>query len=152
MTGWRLGWITAPAEFEATFAMLTEFNIAGPPGFIQQAGERMIVDGEPDVALLIQRLEEGYTRVETCLASLPSVRFVCPEGAFYCFFAVEGMADSVAFAKSLLHESKVGLAPGLAFGAAGEGYLRLCYAQPASVLDTAVERLAVALSRRGRSH
>lgn len=65
--------------------MLTEFNIAGPPGFIQQAGERMIMDGESDVALLNQRLQVGYARVEVCLVTIPSVRFVRPEGAFYCF-------------------------------------------------------------------
>ncbi len=147
MTGWRLGWITAPAELEATLAMLTEFNIAGPAGIIQQAGERMIVDGESEIALLTQRLQDGYTRVESCLSGIPSVRFVRPEGAFYCFFAVEGMTDSLAFAKDLLHLAKVGLAPGIAFGPAGEGYLRLCYAQPTSVLDAALERLVDTLSR-----
>lgn len=147
MTGWRLGWITAPVELEATLAMLTEFNIAGPPGFLQQAGERMIIDGESEVRLLNQRLQAGYAQVESYLQAISSVRFVQPEGAFYCFFAVDGMDDSVAFATTLLHEAKVGLAPGKAFGPAGEGYLRLCYAQPVSVLEPALERLASVLMR-----
>ncbi|MGQ7847556.1 pyridoxal phosphate-dependent aminotransferase [Granulosicoccus sp. 3-233] len=147
MTGWRLGWITAPAELESTFAMLTEFNIAGPPGFIQHAGERMIIAGEPEVALLRQRLQAGYERVEDALNSLPGVRFVQPDGAFYCFFAVNGMRDSLEFARSLLHTARVGLAPGIAFGTAGEGYLRLCYAQPVELLDDALERLVVELRR-----
>ncbi|ASJ70967.1 Aspartate aminotransferase [Granulosicoccus antarcticus IMCC3135] len=147
MTGWRLGWITAPAELEATFAMLTEFNIAGPSGIIQQAGERMIIDGESEVELLTQRLQAGYAQVEACLEAIPTVRFVRPEGAFYCFFAVDGMSDSVSFAKTLLHDAKVGLAPGRAFGPAGEGYLRLCYAQPSSTLEPALERLRRALTR-----
>ncbi len=56
------------------------------------------------------------------------------------------MTDSLSFAKALLHDAKVGLAPGIAFGPAGEGYLRLCYAQPVSILDDALERLAVSLS------
>lgn len=147
MTGWRLGWIAAPAELEATFAMLTEFNIAGPSGIIQQAGERMIIDGEPEVELLNQRLQAGYAQVEACLKSIPTVRFVRPEGAFYCFFAVDGVSDSVSFAKRLLHDAKVGLAPGRAFGSAGEGYLRLCYAQPSATLEPALERLRTALIR-----
>jgi len=45
MTGWRLGWITAPKEMEAVLAMLTEFNIAGPAGFIQAAGSEMLKSG-----------------------------------------------------------------------------------------------------------
>lgn len=147
MTGWRLGWITAPAELESTFAMLTEFNIAGPAGFIQQAGERMITDGEPEITLLGERLQAGYARVEGALSELPTVRFIQPEGAFYCFFAVDGMQDSLAFAKSLLHTARVGLAPGIAFGDVGEGFLRLCYAQPVDVLDGALGRLVAELRR-----
>lgn len=56
------------------------------------------------------------------------------------------MSDSLSFAKALLHDVKVGLAQGIAFGPAGEGYLRLCYALPVSILEAALERLAVALS------
>lgn len=147
MTGWRLGWITAPAELEATFAMLTEFNIAGPAGFIQQAGQRMIVDGEPEVALLNERLQAGYACVEKALSNVPAVRFIQPEGAFYCFFSVHGMSDSLSFAEQLLHSAKVGLAPGVAFGPSGEGYLRLCYAQPVELLDAALDRLTTELKK-----
>ena len=56
------------------------------------------------------------------------------------------MTDSLTFAKDLLHHAKVGLAPGIAFGPAGEGYLRLCYAQPAYILEAALERLVEPLS------
>lgn len=52
-----------------------------------------------------------------------------PEGAFYAFLRVTGVTDSAAFAKELLARTKVGLAPGSAFGAMGEGYLRLCFAR-----------------------
>lgn len=147
MTGWRLGWITAPAALESTLAMLSEFNIAGPAGFIQQAGEYMIRHGESEVTLLRQRLQLGYQRVHDSLNDLPAVTFVPPDGAFYCFFAVDGVRDSLALARSLLHSSGVGLAPGVAFGASGEGFLRLCYAQPDEVLEPALERLSTALGQ-----
>ncbi len=55
MTGWRLGWITAPAELAPTFEMLTEYNIAGPAGFIQRAGVVAVQDGEPFVRETVAR-------------------------------------------------------------------------------------------------
>ena len=67
--------------------------------------------------------------------------FIEPDGAFYCFFSVAGLTDSLGFAHAILQHTKVGLAPGLAFGPAGEGYLRLCYAQDEPVLNEAFDRL-----------
>ena len=55
MTGWRLGWITAPAALAPCFEMLTEYNIAGPPGFVQRAGIVAVQDGEPFVAEIVAR-------------------------------------------------------------------------------------------------
>ena len=65
-----------------------------------------------------------------------------PDGAFYAFFAVDGVADSLAFALELADRAKVGLAPGRAFGPAGEGYLRLCFARAAAPLQEALDRMA----------
>ena len=141
MTGWRLGWIVAPAGLEATLAMLTEFNIAGAPGFVQAAGIAVLRDGEPDVALLQQRLGSLRPLVGQHLAGVPGIRYFEPEGAFYSFFGVEGMTDSVATAKQILATCGVGLAPGRAFGPNGEGHLRLCFAQPPETLTSALERL-----------
>ena len=142
MTGWRLGWIIAPAGLEATLAMLTEFNIAGAPGFVQAAGIAVLRDGEPDVALLQQRLGSLRPLVGQHLNGVPGVHYFEPEGAFYSFFGVDGMTDSVATAKHILATCGVGLAPGRAFGPNGEGHLRLCFAQPPETLTTALERLA----------
>ncbi len=66
----------------------------------------------------------------------------------YLFLRVEGCTDSLTLAKSLLHAAGVGLAPGAAFGAGGEGHLRLCFAQSEARLRTACTRLAQALSER----
>jgi aspartate/methionine/tyrosine aminotransferase len=75
------------------------------------------------------------------LQRFEDISFIEPDGAFYCFFSIRGLTDSLAFAHALLEQTKVGLAPGLAFGPAGEGYLRLCYAQDEPVLDEAFDRL-----------
>ena len=141
MTGWRLGWITAPAALEKTFAHLTEFNIACPAGFIQEAGLAMIEQGEAEVSLLQHRLSKALTLTRSRLKHLAGVSFIEPDGAFYCFFSVRGLTDSLAFAHAILEQTKVGLAPGLAFGPAGEGYLRLCYAQDEQILNEAFDRL-----------
>jgi aspartate/methionine/tyrosine aminotransferase len=141
MTGWRLGWITAPKEMEAVLAMLTEFNIAGPAGFIQAAGSEMLKSGEGEVAILRNRLSDAYALTAKRLTNIPRLNFIEPEGAFYCLFRVEGIKDSLSLAKDLCQKAKVGLAPGIAFGPEGEGCLRLCYAQPSEVLNTAFDRL-----------
>lgn len=142
MTGWRLGWIVAPASLEAPLAMLTEYNIAGAPGFVQAAGIAVLRDGEPDVALLQQRLGALRPLVGEHLNGVPGIHYLETEGAFYSFLGVDGMTDSVAVAKHILANCGVGLAPGLAFGPHGEGHLRLCFAQRPGTLTEALERLA----------
>jgi aspartate/methionine/tyrosine aminotransferase len=146
MTGWRLGWIVAPAELEAPLAALTEYNIACAPPFVQAAGVAMLREGEPEVALLRQRLGEAYSVTAERLSAMRRVSFIESQGAFYSFFAVEGLTDSLGFAKQLVRETLVGLAPGIAFGTMGEGYLRLCYAQPVDRLNEAFDRLEMALA------
>jgi aspartate aminotransferase len=74
------------------------------------------------------------------------IGMIKPKGAFYAFFSVEGESDSLALAKRILHEAGVGLAPGTAFGAAGEGYLRLCFAASPARLNEAIDRLERILS------
>ena len=64
-----------------------------------------------------------------------------PDGAFYLFPRIEGLTDSFAFCRRLLEETRVGLAPGVAFGAGGEGSIRICYAADLSILEPALERL-----------
>lgn len=141
MTGWRAGWLVVPPALEETIAMLNEFNLSGPSGFIQKGCLAVVREGEAEVALLKSRLEEGYEVVAEGLKTIPGVDFIRPDGAFYCFFRVEGLTDSLSLAKRILTETKVGLAPGIAFSPKCDGFLRLCYAQPKSVLVEAFERL-----------
>ncbi len=64
-----------------------------------------------------------------------------PDGAFYLFPKIDGLTDSFEFCRRLLMETKVGLAPGVAFGAGGEGSVRICYAADRSILEPAMDRL-----------
>jgi aspartate/methionine/tyrosine aminotransferase len=141
MTGWRLGWMTSPANFGDMLAKLIQFNTSGSPAFLQYGALAAIVDGEDFLASMVERCRAGGEIVFQRLAALPRVRIARPEATFYAFFAVDGMTDSLAFAKRLVTENKVGLAPGSAFGLGGEGYLRLCFAQSPERLVQAIDRM-----------
>jgi aspartate/methionine/tyrosine aminotransferase len=69
-----------------------------------------------------------------------------PAGAFYLFFSVDGETDTRRLALRLIDEAGIGLAPGKAFGAGGEGFLRLCFAREGAQIDVAMRRLATALA------
>lgn len=141
MTGWRLGWLVAPLALEAKLGQLTEFNTSSTAGFVQEAGRAAIEQGECEVISLREKLSNGYAIAASNLSRFERVNFIQPDGAFYCFFKVDGMSNSFDAALDIMNKSNVGLAPGIAFGAQGEGYLRLCYAQPADVLHQAFQRL-----------
>ena len=142
MTGWRLGWIVARKDLVARATMLNEFMVSHAPSFTQRAGETALLWGEQ----ILAEMHAGYrANRDFCLAALRSIRGVTipkPDGAFYLFPRIDGLKDSFGFCKRLLLETKVGLAPGVAFGAGGEGSVRICYAAERSILEPAMERLA----------
>ncbi len=142
MTGWRLGWITAPVALMPALGKISEFNVSCSPPFVQRAGIAAIEHGEAFIAETMARYREARDLACARLASIPGVSVPVPGGAMYCFFAVEACRDSLALTRRLLHEGRVGLAPGRAFGASGEGCLRLCFAVARARLEQACERIA----------
>jgi aspartate/methionine/tyrosine aminotransferase len=80
------------------------------------------------------------------LQTMPDVRVALPRGGMYAFFRVEGQSDSLAYAKQLVTAHGLGLAPGVAFGAEAEGWLRWCFAtQDLARLRDGLARLSSAL-------
>jgi aspartate/methionine/tyrosine aminotransferase len=79
---------------------------------------------------------------------MPGLKVPQAEGAFFLFPKIEGVSDSFEFCRELLMKSKVGLAPGVAFGEGGEGSVRICYAADRTILDPALERLDSFLRNR----
>ena len=141
MTGWRLGWITAPAALLDDLAKLMEFNIAAATTFVQHAGAAALRDGDDYVHGLVERLRRRRDLVCQRLAGLSRVRIATPDAALYAFFALDGMTDSFQFCVDLVRKTGVGLAPGSAFGPAGRGYLRLCFASSDDSLREALDRI-----------
>jgi aspartate/methionine/tyrosine aminotransferase len=141
MTGWRLGWLTLPADLLPVMEKLVEFNTSGSPTFLQHAAIAAIRDGEPFLASFVARCREARDIAIDALSRCRRVEVARPEGAFYAFPRIDGVTDSLAFAKEVLARAKVGLAPGSAFGPMGEGYLRLCFARDPAQVAAAVDRL-----------
>ena len=90
---------------------------------------------------MLDRLKQNRDLCLQALGGIPGVTVPKPDGAFYLFPRIDGMADSFGFCRRLLEETRVGLAPGVAFGAGGEGSIRICYAAEQSILEPAMERL-----------
>ena len=141
MTGWRLGWLTAPTDLLPTLEKLVEFNTSGAPTFLQHAAIAAIRDGEPFVAEFVARCHAARDIAIEALQGCRRVEAARPAGAFYAFPRIDGMTDSLAFAKEALYRAKVGVAPGSAFGPMGEGHLRLCFARDPREIAAAMERL-----------
>jgi aspartate aminotransferase len=141
MTGWRLGWMVLPPDLLPIFEKLIEFNTSGSPTFLQHAAIAAIREGEPFIRRFVARCRDAREAAIAGLQSCRRVEIARPEGAFYAFFRVDGVGDSAEFAKRLLATTKIGLAPGSAFGMVGEGHLRLCFARDPAAIAAAVERL-----------
>jgi aspartate aminotransferase len=146
MTGWRLGWVVAPPAFGPVLEKMTEFNIANAPSVAQYAGIVALAEGEPFIREMVDRYRLARDLTVQRLGAMPRVDLIRPDGAFYAFLAVDGVTDSLAFARTLLAETRVGLAPGIAFGDLGEGRLRLCFANSPERLSAAFDRIEPYLS------
>ena len=142
MTGWRVGWLIARRDLAQKATQLNEFIISHAPSFAQKAAETALAEGEAELLCMLQRLKQNRDLCLDALRSMPGVTVPAPDGAFYLFPKIDGLTDSFGFCRNLLEESKVGLAPGVAFGAGGEGSVRICYAAGREILEPAMERLA----------
>jgi aspartate/methionine/tyrosine aminotransferase len=141
MTGWRLGWIVAPRELTPDLATLLEYNTSCAPSFVQRAGVVAIEQGEVVIAHTRARLRKARDFLVGELNAIPGVEAALPPGAMYSFFRVPGADDSLAFCKRLVAEAGLGLAPGIAFGPEGEGFVRWCFASDEARLAHGIERL-----------
>jgi len=142
MTGWRLGYLIARHDLARKATQLNEFIVSHAPSFTQKAGETAMAEGEDELLRMLERLRDNRQLCLDSLRGLSGITVPSPAGAFYLFPRIDGLTDSFAFCKRLLEETRVGLAPGVAFGAGGEGSVRICYAAERSILEPALERFA----------
>lgn len=142
MTGWRLGYAAAPEAILEQMLKIHQFAIMCAPTTSQYAAVEALRNGAPDV----KKMRDAYNqRRRFLLNEFEKIGFDCftPYGAFYTFPSIKkfGMSSD-EFAERLLKEQKVAVVPGTAFGACGEGYLRISYAYSIEDLKLALERIA----------
>jgi aspartate/methionine/tyrosine aminotransferase len=145
MTGWRLGWLTHPAALGDQFAKLVQINTSGAPAFLQKGAIAAVERGDGFVDEMVERCRAGGELVFQRLSAMPRVKIARPEAAFYAFFSVDGVEDTLSFCKTLAQKHKVGLAPGEAFGPGGQGNVRLCFASSAERLSRGLDRIEAAV-------
>ncbi|MFS8973819.1 pyridoxal phosphate-dependent aminotransferase [Cupriavidus necator] len=147
MTGWRLGWLVAPASLMDDMSKLIEYNTSCAPSFVQQAGITAVKEGDAFVRDFVAGLKDSRDHLVRGLAALPGIDVKAPPGAMYLFFSMPGAEDSLSLCKALVRDAGLGLAPGVAFGPEGEGFVRWCYACDTARLDEGLRRLRGYLAR-----
>lgn len=141
MTGWRLGWVAAPAPIAEALMKVHQYVMMSAPTASQYAAIAALDEGEAFVTEMVAEynrrrrlIVDGFRAV-----GLPTFE---PRGAFYAFpdIRVTGLT-SLEFSELLLTEERVAVVPGSAFGACGEGHVRACYASGFEQIERALERI-----------
>jgi aspartate/methionine/tyrosine aminotransferase len=149
MTGFRLGYLIAPSpEAARRLQILAQNLFISASEFVQRAGIAALAEGEPTLRAMRERYARQRGRMLAGLARIGLRVHAPPAGAFYVLADARHLdGDSLRLAFRLLDEAHVAVTPGVDFGAAAEGFLRLCYAVSDATLDEALERLARVLAR-----
>ena len=147
MTGWRMGWIHAPRALTQPMENLIQYSTSGVAVFLQRAGVAALTEAGWFADHMVERARRGREVVSEALNGLDRITYAPPDGAFYAFFRVDGLASSREAAFKLIDEAGVGTAPGTAFGGNGEGFVRVCFARSESSLADAMTRLVAFLQR-----
>lgn len=147
MTGWRIGWITHPEELSSHIAKLVQITTTGVPEFLQDGLITALQNYKIITNELRINLKKSRDIMFNRLVSWNQVECSVPNAAFYAFFKVKGVKDSLEFSKKLILETNVGVAPGIAFGQSGEGHIRICFAAKESFINQIMDRLEPILNK-----
>ena len=148
MTGWRVAFAAAPPEILGAMVKIHQYTMLCAPGPSQAAAiEALKTDDR-----VVDDMVTAYNhRRRLLVKGLNDMGLRCfePRGAFYAFPSIKSTGlSSDEFAESLLKEERVAVVPGSAFGAAGEGYVRCCYAVSTGEIEEALERMRRFVRRR----
>ncbi len=141
MTGWRLGYAMAPAPIMQQMVKIHQYCIMSAPTISQYAAVYAMTNGDADTQMMRQSYDR---RRKYLLRRFEEMHIPCfePKGAFYIFPNItEFGMSSEEFALELLRREKVAVVPGSAFGACGEGFLRISYAYSLDDLRVAFDRI-----------
>ncbi|EGE59322.1 UNVERIFIED_ORG: aspartate/methionine/tyrosine aminotransferase [Rhizobium esperanzae] len=141
MTGWRVGWIVAPPEMGQVLENLIQYSTSGVAQFMQKGAVAALDQGDDFVRANIAKAARSRDILCDALVATNRVETLKPDGALYAFLKIDGVADSRRAAIDIVDKTGVGLAPGTAFGAGGELFLRACFLRDPGQIAVAAERL-----------
>jgi aspartate/methionine/tyrosine aminotransferase len=148
MTGWRLGYGIMPRALAERVELLLTHSVGCTASFTQYAGIEALTGPQDQVKAVLDEYQRRRDVLVAGLNALPGMRCRSPQGAFYAFPNVQAYGRSASWlADYLLEEAGVATLPGTAFGARGEGYLRLCFANSTENIRQALERMEEVLVR-----
>ncbi len=148
MTGWRIGYACGPKEIIDGMMKIHQYSIMCAPTIAQEAAVEAINNGGKEMRRMVESYRERRDLIVNGLNEI-GLKCLMPKGAFYAFPSVASTGlSSIDFAEQLLRAEKVAVVPGTAFGAAGEGFIRCCYAASREEIQEALLRIARFLSFR----
>ena len=154
MTGWRMGYLCAPAALAAGICKIHQYTILCAPSQGQAAALEALTSGKENNYASIERMRSTYDRRRRLLVkAFREMGLECfePLGAFYVFPCIQSLGmSSEDFCEQLLYEEKVAVVPGTAFGASGEGFIRCSYATATDKVQEAAQRIARFVERHRR--
>ena len=148
MTGWRLGYVSAPEEYILAMNKIHQHNVTCAPSFVQKASIAALRDETDEVEKMVVEYQRRRDYAVKAINEIPGLSCRCPKGAFYIFINIKDLGISSAkFADYLLDEAYIALVPGDVFGTSGEGYIRMSFANSYDNIVEGVERMAKAVEK-----
>ncbi|HEY9088814.1 MAG TPA: pyridoxal phosphate-dependent aminotransferase [Anaerolineaceae bacterium] len=143
MTGWRLGYVAGPAACIKQMLKIHQHSTTCATSFVQKAAVAALEGPQDYTRWMVQRYKTRRDNLVAALNAIPGITCALPQGAFYAFpnIAATGL-DSTTFADRLLDAACVAVTPGVAFGPAGEGFVRLSFANSDEMLAEGAKRIA----------
>src|SRR5690606_29128007 len=135
------GWMTVHPSLGPVVENMIQYSNSGVAQFMQRGAVAALDEGDEFVAKQGARAHATRDRLCATLQDTGEVRLTPPQGAYYLSVGGEGVTNSVRAAIDMIDNANVGLAPGSAFGAGGEGYFRLCFGRDPQQIDEAAARL-----------
>lgn len=144
MTGWRVGWLVLPKGLRDPVSNVVEVIHSGVAPFSQRGALAAITDHR-FAREFVEHCTTGRSLTAEAFAGLDRISYSVPDGSFFAFIRVDGIRNSLELALKLVEKHGVAVAPGSAFGPAGEGHIRICFGLEGERLGHALSRLRTAL-------
>jgi aspartate aminotransferase len=151
MMGWRLGYVAGDARLISSVLLAQQHTVTCATSFVQRAGVLALDGPQEPIADMVREYRKRRDTIVSLLNAIPGVQCDVPDATFYAFPRIESPAASSAeLAEDLLREALVATTPGSAFGATGEGHLRLSFACSMGDIDRGVARIRSFFEARAR--